>query len=59
MMLWGGGGAGASFFFRFGVLHFLLLYVNKSRYFEMLIFLTFRRSLRSLNYALLLTKPFH
>ena len=25
----------------------------------MLIFLTFRRSLRSLNYALLLTKPFH
>ena len=48
---------GSVFFFRFGGLNYLLLHGNKRRYFEMLIFLTLRRSLRLLNYALLLTIP--
>ena len=46
---WPGRGGGQCLFFRFGGLNYLLLHGNKSRYFEMLIFLTFRRSLRSLN----------
>ena len=41
-------------FFRFGALNYLLLYGNKMRYSKMVIFMTFRRSLRSFHYAILL-----
>ena len=40
--------------FLLGALHCLLLCGNNSIYYKMLIFMTFRRSLRSLHYALLL-----
>ena len=52
-------GLGAVFFVRVGALNYLLLDGNKSRYSKMLIFLTFRHSLRSLHYALFMVYIIH